>query len=405
MAIRGIELKTYSGSNAGATIEPAIWNAKKSVWIISPWIGNEYAQQLTSLSHKGIEVRIITSNHDNNLESLQIFNASENPNLLLLVLNNDRTGSESNFIHSKIYLVDNKFGISGSANFTYSGLHSNVESLSIAETMEEVQRIEMDFMRLWMAYERKGLSPEALSSESSTSVRWALPLNENFSSFNKPNVLSTELVYHPYYFFEFSFRASAGNSPPILFQKHGFVVLDGVIRQIVKDDELNYEIDNYQTRDYVVKTDNKYRITIKPSSVHDFREARELALDYIIDANTEKYTQRSRYRSNYGGTYEKIFVPYRNIINFIKSGFVHVPLWYIDVRKPEQSKHQDIVFGSSGRKWAEFLYCGDCQRKVWMMEAVGCEICGKEVCNACVKKLGLIFGKKVCKECYIKNKR
>src|SRR4030042_714052 len=221
-------MKTYSGSNAGSKIEPVIWNAKDSVWIISPWLGKNYTKRLAALSQKGIEVRIITSNVDYNIESLEILKASENPNLRLLVLDKDKPKEKATFVHSKIYLVDKEHGIAGSANFTYSGLNSNVESLSITENKEEAQQIEMDFMRLWMDLEREGMSTEELSNGTSYSIRNALPLLKNYEDIIQPNIVNKQLLYHPYYFFEFSFRVSAGKYPPVIFDRQGFVVVDAV---------------------------------------------------------------------------------------------------------------------------------------------------------------------------------
>ena len=79
-------MKTCSGSNAGSQISPLLKNARESVWVTTPWLGKEHAKLIASLSLKGLEVLIITSNVDYNLESLQILNASENPDLILLVL-------------------------------------------------------------------------------------------------------------------------------------------------------------------------------------------------------------------------------------------------------------------------------------------------------------------------------
>ena len=41
-------MKTYSGNNAGSEIEPVLWNARESVWIISPWLAKDYAMRLAS---------------------------------------------------------------------------------------------------------------------------------------------------------------------------------------------------------------------------------------------------------------------------------------------------------------------------------------------------------------------
>ncbi len=55
---------------------------------------------------------------------------------------------------------------------------------------------------------------------------------------DNPDIKGKELVYHPYYFFEFSFRASLGKSPPILFENSGFVVLDALNRKVINDNLL-----------------------------------------------------------------------------------------------------------------------------------------------------------------------
>ena len=83
---RVVKIKTYSGSNAGSKIRPLLDNAKDSVWIVSPWLGKEYAELLARLSQKGIEVRIITSKVDYNINSVEILKAFENPNLTYLIL-------------------------------------------------------------------------------------------------------------------------------------------------------------------------------------------------------------------------------------------------------------------------------------------------------------------------------
>jgi len=387
-------MRTYCDSNAGSQIEPVLWNARESVWIISPWLGKDYAKRLAFMSQKGIEVRIITSFVDFNIDSLEILKASENPNLRLLVLDKKKVA----FIHAKIYIIDNKYGVSGSANLTYSGLNSSVENLSIAETNEEVQKIRNDFMNLWMIFDRKSMSNEELSSGSSYSIRAAFPLSINFGNIDKPDIIGKELVYHPYYFFEFSFRASAGKSPPVLFENSGFVVLDGVTRRIINDDLLGEEINNHSAEGYVLKTENKYRLTIHQPIIRDFREARELVLNHIIEENTERYTQYYGSRS-----YDRIFVPYRNIIRFIKSGFVQVPMWYIEIVESKKRHYQNVFLGASGRKWSEFVYCPECQKKIWINEAIICDMCGTRVCHDCIKEKGLIFTKKICASCISKS--
>ena len=56
------------------------------------------------------------------------------------------------FVHAKIYVVDGRIAMVGSANLTYSGLWNNIEHLLITQTQEEVEMIEGDFDKLWNSY-------------------------------------------------------------------------------------------------------------------------------------------------------------------------------------------------------------------------------------------------------------
>jgi len=224
-------MKTYCGSTAGSLLEPMLWNAQESIWVISPWIGKYYAEKLVSFVEKGVEVRIITSNVDYNKESLAIFKAYDNQRLFLLVLDKNKVA----FIHSKIYIVDKKHAISGSANLTNSGLNYNVESLNISKNLDEAQQLEMDFMRLWMEFENKQMSKDDFSRVKNYAIKDALPLATNYGEIDNPNIKEKELVYFPYYFFEYSFRTSMGRSPPVLFENRGIVLIDAKTRSIVHD--------------------------------------------------------------------------------------------------------------------------------------------------------------------------
>jgi HKD family nuclease len=383
-------MKTYSGPNAGSTLEPLLWNARKVIWLISPWLGKDYAKQLASLSQQGIEVRIITSNVNYNGDSLEILKSNENPNLILLVVDKQKVG----FIHSKIYIVDNNKAICGSANLTYSGLNSNVESLSIAENENEIQQIEHDFMRIWLDFERKRMSKEELITEKQYSLTNALPLSVNYGEIDYPNIKKKELFYYPYYVFEYSLRASVGKSPPVLFENSGLILLDGITREIVHDKILSEEIMNSPIKNYKLRTRNKFELKIQKQKIRDFREAKEIAIDYIIKQNTENYTQHYGTR-----VYERIFVPYRRIIRFIRSDYIQIPVWHIERHEPDGRKHEDLVLGASGKKWDELLFCPECEKKVWIDDTEECQNCGIEVCPDCIKTVGLIFKKKLCTTC------
>jgi hypothetical protein len=149
------------------------------------------------------------------------------------------------------------------------------------------------------------------------------------------------------------------------FRDSGLVVIDGVTRQLINNDLLIKEINNSPVENYVLKTENKYQLKILKSTVQDFREAKELALDYIITKNTRHCTQYYQNRGGYGGTtgYDRLFVPRPYEVSFLKNYFVQVPIWYIEMNEPDGRK-QKIFSGSSEREWSELLYCPECQSKI-----------------------------------------
>lgn len=386
-------MKTYSGAFAGSQIRPLIDNATESVWIVSPWLGKEYAQLLVALSRKGIDVRIITSKVDSNLESLTLLKACENQNLTLLVLDKEKPNDKGVFIHAKIYVADQKFAISGSANLTFSGLNKNIETLSIAETPEEVQQVETAFMRLWLKYEKSGLPKEALSSGTSYLIIKSLPLATGNTFLGSKNVQDVKLTYYPYFVFEFVFRGSV-RAPPLFFEDKGFVVLDCITREILVDGLLLNEAISYPVSEYILNTENKYKLEIVQPQT-EYRAAKELVLDYIIRKNTKKYQQFYGSRS-----YDRLFVPRKSDISFLKSYLASVPILTFDSDNGGGLRHSSSVLGSSGRLFLDLIYCPICQRKVTPNSMLHCEACGTLLCRNCIKESGLIFQKMLCPSCY-----
>ncbi|MDQ1281493.1 MAG: Cardiolipin synthase [Thermoproteota archaeon] len=78
---------------------------------------------------------------------------------------------------------------------------------------------------------------------------------------------------------------------------------------------------------------------------------------------------------------------------------MQIPIWYVEMNEPERERHEDLVFGSSGRKWSERIYCAGCRKKIWVEQAINCELCGKRFCANCITDTGLIFKKKKCTSC------
>ncbi|GEM_PF-1228438 len=168
-------MKTHVGRGAGAFIEQWLFTAEKTAWVCSPWISPAFAQKLMAMARKGVEVRIITSDHSLNAESLRIIKEAakpekdflgrikkdwKSPTLDYLII---RTPSEKDheagiLVHAKMYLVDSEYAVVGSANCTESGFYRNLEHLVIFEGSEEVAWIEEDFVTLWKLYMEQGES-------------------------------------------------------------------------------------------------------------------------------------------------------------------------------------------------------------------------------------------------------
>jgi len=380
-------MKAYLDTGAGSKITPLLWNAQKSAWIISPYIGKDYAEKLVSLSQKGVDVRIITTNDALNLDSIAVLERAKNPNLNFLVL--DKNSENATFIHSKIYLVDSVYGVSGSANLTYRGLNTNVESLSITETPEEATELEHNFMKAWLKYENKNMKEDELTSATRYLVKNALPIVFGFEEVKRSGIEVKELIFYSYYSFEFSFRASVGRR---LFQDHCFVTLDAQTSKVV-DNQLLVQQLAVPTENYAVNTENKYKLTIAPAELANLREAKEVALNFFINKNTRHYSV------DYGNrSYDRLFVPFKTTISTLKSIFVQVPVWYLE-RKTEGNRYEDARFAYSGKLWYTRMYCPLCQTKIWLSQAVQCSNCHRVFCPNCIQESGIIFRKKLCTKC------
>lgn len=174
------------GNGIGDILEREIHDAKRRLWIVSPWISERYAILLAKKCDSGVDVRLITTNDYTNRGHARALRAlsQRKDHLISLALvsigfailfreplgmlvavalvivhflhRRDKImvrltikNKAANLVHSKIYVVDSKAMIS-SANLTYSGLKKNYEALvifekesvveSIAKTYEELER-------------------------------------------------------------------------------------------------------------------------------------------------------------------------------------------------------------------------------------------------------------------------
>lgn len=122
------------------TFEKFVSYAINKIYLISPWISESVASILSKTAEKGIEVKIITTNDKNNIKALEIL---KNSNVEV------RLYSDVNNLHAKGMMIDEIILMTGSFNFTESGLNSNRENLIINFDRGEVERFTKSFNELW----------------------------------------------------------------------------------------------------------------------------------------------------------------------------------------------------------------------------------------------------------------
>ncbi len=136
-----------TSNEVGKVIEPLLRDSRKSIVVSSPFISPRYARMLVDKSKQGVKVRVLTwipepgeEGYDYHVESLRILRENLNDNLEVRVADQ---------LHAKIYVVDGKIAIIGSANLTESGMYGNVEHIDIKLDPKLVLEISRGFDNLW----------------------------------------------------------------------------------------------------------------------------------------------------------------------------------------------------------------------------------------------------------------
>lgn len=140
---------TESSREVGEIVEPALEGAKKSLDVSTPFISPRYANMLADKSRRGVKVRVLTwmpelgeeiDEYRYHMESLRILKKNVNENLEVRIADK---------LHAKIYIIDGKIAITGSANLTERGMYGNYEHIDIKMDPGSVLRIRNEFIKLW----------------------------------------------------------------------------------------------------------------------------------------------------------------------------------------------------------------------------------------------------------------
>jgi len=143
---------TKRSNKLGKYIEPILFNTKKSLDVICPYISPTYANKLAQLASRGVKVRVITwipkkedKEYGFQRESLKILKENlclEN----LSVKVEDKP--EVKLIHDKTYIADN-IVITGSFNLTESAFYGNRERAEIKLHPKTIITEKNQYEELW----------------------------------------------------------------------------------------------------------------------------------------------------------------------------------------------------------------------------------------------------------------
>jgi len=152
-----VTVLSYMGKQSGKYIEKQFFTATKSAHVCSPWISKQYVEKMVLMASKGVDIKIITQDVQYNTDTTDLIRNHAFDSLFQSQLATAKRHfhyriipkSAAGFIHVKQYIVDGNYAVSGSANFSKSGLWRNQESITIYEGMSNAQVVEEQFDRLW----------------------------------------------------------------------------------------------------------------------------------------------------------------------------------------------------------------------------------------------------------------
>ncbi len=263
----------------------------------------------------------------------------------------------------------------------------------------------------------------------------ALPHNIDYNDATKLNLKnikdievldSPELIYHPYYSIEYSFKATYRDPTKKIhkFSDKGTIFIDAIDGRVLnykgftskvinkirmpftKSDEkprtkLLNELSRYKkATNYDVSVTNDFLVNkIEPEITNRF--AKRLASDFIVDKNSRTITYRPKSsKSRLVGVKLVKFIPKKNQIMIKKTSFFYVPKWsmFFASKNVEYSRQ---LFAYSGTVLEDtIVYCpehieiGSLKLRTKNSIAV-CDTCGQALCENHVKPCP-VCGKWLC---------
>ncbi|MDR1525948.1 MAG: phospholipase D family protein [Tannerella sp.] len=138
----------YIGEHAGGKLMSSIHSAKKSIRILSPYLSASEVNEICAKSSSGLrDIAIITSASYGNLKKFWQINALKK----LIGSTKKENGKyehaakfksvfcKSDFLHAKLYIIDDEIAFAGSMNFTEKGIEKSHETCITIKDLDTVK--------------------------------------------------------------------------------------------------------------------------------------------------------------------------------------------------------------------------------------------------------------------------
>jgi HKD family nuclease len=366
-------------------VEP-IFHAKKLAWVCSPWISKSYAEKLYDLSRRGVEVRIITSDDTYNSDTYSYLSQ------LSQTTNFDVHFIKKEAVHSKIYIIDDKYAVTGAVNFTYTGLSRQTNNFTIAEN-EEVEPIIKDFMRLWIGFKSENVRPTQSTLKNMLPIipyeKAVLP---EISNADILETTSAKLTISPYYIIRYSLLENVQLQwyQRQVVEDKGIVIIDAGSAELLNYHEstnhtfgmIMRDLNNIAPmKELVIDSSEKYDIENREWDAKvDNYKAEALATNFIKEKNRKNipYTVR-----NEGVKYQS-YLPSDRAITILSNDLRLVPTWHFKYIFKDKN-FERVLLASSGKILESSFHrggaiCEDCSGSIHEDEAFQCPNCSKWIC-------------------------
>lgn len=150
----------YIGKGAGKRIVNTFARAKKSIYIISPYITTDYIDLLSRKYASGIDVKLITSSKSYNMIAIKkiikrrklkgkYFYDLKFPFKVVLSPYDNIKNTNEYLLHAKVYSIDGIKAYIGSMNMSRASFNNHYESRIRIDNEQAVSKIDADFNYLW----------------------------------------------------------------------------------------------------------------------------------------------------------------------------------------------------------------------------------------------------------------